>query len=724
MDIKKNFFFSKDNITKMTQEIIDKSKVNNLTNNNKIDIIKKLMNIMNDTFKTIDINKITDNNINNILQQFKIFCINTTLKELLYNNNNNNNNIKSKRDFILSDNVKNQMLDRPINSRNNNIDKNEDVKNINKNTLIRPVIQELLKPINNNNLDTNHNNQIENNSNQIENNNSLLGNYDDDNLFSSLDNINKPLIDSNNIIEDTRSFNDRLKALQNDRNNIIAQNSNIQNDSKSPLNFNYPNLNVQQDLNTQDQNLPSTISNQNIHPVLNTIPNFTNLLKSNISQNHINQHDNLNKIDNNIITNLNQIDTNIYFKNNNINQIENNTSLINQNNNNLNQIDNNTYLINQNNNSYLTNQNNNNNNVNQIDNNISLINQNNNLNQIDNNTINSSNNLINTNNINQIFDELLLNMKNTMKNTMDNYIQIVHDKILLINNTTNIQNNFNENLLVIDNNIKNYLNELNNKYSNFITIDNDINNRIIELNTKNNILKKTEFLQLVVSNKDNNSSYIWDFNQAIDNIISIKLISYSLPIPKYNINKNINNLIKILINNDEYDIIIPIGYYTINNLLKIINEKLTNIIEEKYNISTEQKTKKKTNKNTNYILFSLDEITQKIKITSNLNIDLLQTPLLNINLGFININKNNNEYISDNIWDLRTSNKVYLFLKNLSEEIPFGILYFNDINICNFKFSEPITLNNLEIYFLDENSNQYNFYNLHHELNFIIEKNI
>ena len=70
--------------------------------------------------------------------------------------------------------------------------------------------------------------------------------------------------------------------------------------------------------------------------------------------------------------------------------------------------------------------------------------------------------------------------------------------------------------------------------------------------------------------------------------------------------------------------------------------------------------------------------------------------------------------------------KVYLFLRNLSDTIPFGILapQSNFINICNFNFDDFITLNKLEIVFTDEYGLDYNFYNLPHNLNFVIEKHI
>jgi hypothetical protein len=63
-----------------------------------------------------------------------------------------------------------------------------------------------------------------------------------------------------------------------------------------------------------------------------------------------------------------------------------------------------------------------------------------------------------------------------------------------------------------------------------------------------------------------------------------------------------------------------------------------------------------------------------------------------------------------------------LYLNNLSDEVPFGILYFNGQSVSQFKFKDPFDLNNLEIVFKDSNGLPYNFYGLSHSLSFLIEK--
>ena len=89
--------------------------------------------------------------------------------------------------------------------------------------------------------------------------------------------------------------------------------------------------------------------------------------------------------------------------------------------------------------------------------------------------------------------------------------------------------------------------------------------------------------------------------------------------------------------------------------------------------------------------------------------------------GFINEYNNNNNYISENSWDLRVNDKVYLYLNNLSDT-PFGVLYFNGQSDIQFKFQEPFDLDYLDITFKDGKGREYDFNNLPHSLSFLIEQ--
>ncbi len=101
---------------------------------------------------------------------------------------------------------------------------------------------------------------------------------------------------------------------------------------------------------------------------------------------------------------------------------------------------------------------------------------------------------------------------------------------------------------------------------------------------------------------------------------------------------------------------------------------------------------------------------------------ILPTTLSTDNLGFTLSNESKQIHIADRIWDLRLIDKIYLFLNNLSDEVPFGILHFNGKSVCQFKFEKPFNIDKLEIEFKDSKGLPVNFYNLPHNLSFMIEK--
>ena len=216
---------------------------------------------------------------------------------------------------------------------------------------------------------------------------------------------------------------------------------------------------------------------------------------------------------------------------------------------------------------------------------------------------------------------------------------------------------------------------------------------------KYNKLLEPRILYLEVSDINNRSSYSFPFN-PINNVTSIKLNNYSLPRINFNIEENKNNMLLLRKNNQDLQVTINKGNYTIETLLEVLNSKLENI---KLSLTLEQ--------------------TIKIESTDNDNFNLIETPLSKYNLGFINDCSNNTNYTSDNIWDLRADNKVFLYITNLSDTIPFGILFYNGESNSEFKFEEPISLNNLDIVFKDSKGYDYNFYNLSHSLSFSLTAN-
>ena len=276
------------------------------------------------------------------------------------------------------------------------------------------------------------------------------------------------------------------------------------------------------------------------------------------------------------------------------------------------------------------------------------------------------------------------------------------------------QNNDYEKIIEIKKQIAKEFEVLSQKNSDLDTKTAEINLKDIEINKKDSELKqliknydylfRTNQLQIEVINPNNESKYTFPLDKVND-AISIKLMSYSIPYPLFNIEENKNNELKLLYKNDEIILTIPNGKYNIEDLIEILNMELTN-------------------KNLNEIEIKINK-QQKIiiEITNDEEeLSVIPTLLSTENLGFTSSLENKKIHIADKIWDLRMIDKVYLFLNNLSDEVPFGILHFNGKSVCQFKFEKPFDIDKLEIEFKDSKGLPINFYNLSHNLSFMIEK--
>ena len=200
--------------------------------------------------------------------------------------------------------------------------------------------------------------------------------------------------------------------------------------------------------------------------------------------------------------------------------------------------------------------------------------------------------------------------------------------------------------------------------------------------------KKTIQME-VVSNGE--SEYIYNFEE-IEGILGIKLISYSIPKPRFNISKN-NNILKYSINDEDKQIEIPIGFYNINKLLENIN------------------------KNDD---FEIKNLNQHLVLESKQDIELDNSYLITKNLGFEK-NMFGEKIIANKSWDLRLPDKLFLYIKNINKELPLGILYFNEIFSSEVLFEEPIKLSHLDIILLDENGFTHDFSNLYYSLSFNLD---
>jgi len=248
--------------------------------------------------------------------------------------------------------------------------------------------------------------------------------------------------------------------------------------------------------------------------------------------------------------------------------------------------------------------------------------------------------------------------------------------------------------------------ELETKQANLNLKEVEVNKKEVEVKqliANYDYLFKSQHLQLEVTNQENKSSYVWTM-EPVYNVIGIKLMSYSLPVPRFNIEQDKNGIFTYNLNSDKHSITVPTGKYTIEELIFVLNEKNKLINENvKFSVNNEQR-----------IIFESTNEEDKLEI--------LPTLLSRENLGFLFTTSEKNYHISDKIWDLRIENKVYLYLNNLSDEVPFGILYFNGQSVSQFKFKEPFNLDNLDIVFKDSQGMPYNFYGLPHSLSFLIEK--
>jgi hypothetical protein len=744
-----NLFFSKDTISAFNKIIIHDQSLQNLSRGGKQEIIDLLIKNMKIIYKNINLSKINQSNYPSIFEQFKKISLLQTINDIKKNNIVSNfqqlpSELKLQRDFSSNPNKGNLLMDRPENPRNkqqNNIEptkinqqnnifqgfsadmgnydssldaafkpivnnlteqntfnnyntgkSSDDVKTRMKSIQEsretelnmrekRPTTPDFLKPkktsmkqdddkynISNDKTITKNNQVIPDfkniNPTQFNNDFNGLSNNIDDNLFS-LDNIDKPLIETE-LIEDNLTFEDRLKKLQSDRNNISQP---IQ---QSNIDFTNPNItqNIQPQEPQYNQTREQTQQTQQPQPTQQTQykqtreqqepqynqtreqtqePQYKQTREQQEPQYKQTREQTREQQQQTHANKLNELKTsmrsvNIDFKE-----------------------DKKIKLLYQQNLEKLQYKNN----------------------ELENIIENLKNELIELKQSNEL-DKI---------NELKQQIAIEFEK--LNNKGEEIENK----LKILDTKEV----EIGQQLINFNLREIEINK--IELNIKDMLKKhdslfRSQYLQLEVSNVENSSTYTWSM-EPINNVTGIKLTSYSLPLPRFNVEENKNNKLSFTLNDEDFNVILNTGKYTIDELIFLLNEKIKTI-NKKLSISVNKEQK---------ILFESSILTDKINI--------ITTMLSKDNLGFINDTNNTlnkHSYISDNIWDLRIDNKVYLYLNNLSNDIPFGILYFNGESVSQFKFKEPFNLNNLEIIFKDSKGMLYNFYNLPHSLTFLIEK--
>ena len=70
---------------------------------------------------------------------------------------------------------------------------------------------------------------------------------------------------------------------------------------------------------------------------------------------------------------------------------------------------------------------------------------------------------------------------------------------------------------------------------------------------------------------------------------------------------------------------------------------------------------------------------------------------------------------------MRVDDKIYLYLKNINDKDPFGILHYHGQSICQFRLTRPVDLDYFRIEFKDSNGNSYDFHNLPHSISLQLE---
>jgi hypothetical protein len=103
--------------------------------------------------------------------------------------------------------------------------------------------------------------------------------------------------------------------------------------------------------------------------------------------------------------------------------------------------------------------------------------------------------------------------------------------------------------------------------------------------------------------------------------------------------------------------------------------------------------------------------------------DIVPTILSKEILGFVNNCTTKNKYVADKTWDLRIEDKIYLFINNINESVPLGVLYLGNQAVQQFRFEEPVNLDRLELHFKDSKGRPFNFYSLTYSLNIQLEIN-
>ena len=309
-------FLGKTNIKALLKLIKKKNKEYGSKN-----IINLLIPIMKETYRAINLKKINKKNVKEIFKQYNKLCINS-INEKLSEDSNISNNMKYKRDFNSQPMRTVQVQERPIFEQKST----QQFSHLNRNETLDDIsnFYTPIKPDSNNKVVNNYSKdnmkkileEYENQrnkdihvrkkpptpkflktektryGNEITENKLNIDNYDNTNNFFNLNN-NNDNFKPQEVVVDNTSLEDRLKKMQESRDNV-----------------NIPNDMVQQ--------LPSLIRDNNVpmnNVPMNNIP-MNNVPMNNVPMNNVPMNNNMNNVpmNNNMNNNMNNVPMNNNIK--------------------------------------------------------------------------------------------------------------------------------------------------------------------------------------------------------------------------------------------------------------------------------------------------------------------------------------------------------------------------------------------------------------------------
>lgn len=206
-------------------------------------------------------------------------------------------------------------------------------------------------------------------------------------------------------------------------------------------------------------------------------------------------------------------------------------------------------------------------------------------------------------------------------------------------------------------------------FKQFLTTQKDIQESF--LNNIKKIMEPKETKEVKEPNKvtmafnlsGNQSSIIVPLGKKINNIQSIEIIGAKIPRSQYLINYSNNTLCFSESKEYSLDIKIPIGDYSINQILDNIINAMNKVGKSKYS-------------------YKLDPHTHRITVISDLScddhiftLDMTKSGLSAI-LGFEEkLFENDKEYTGSYRYNLNPQSKIDLYFDNINSEIPFGSFY-------------------------------------------------